>query len=739
MLKLYIDGHRVNLSEDAKTDFYRRNPYFTNDGDYTLDLDINLGDPENAQLYHHAYRLDRVRRSSRRTAILIDDTTVLIHGTEVVLDVHDNFAKIQIVAGASEFNYEMGDRKLQDLDLWKPYGTDEGVFFPVCAFNDSEHADYGMMDSTQYKTDENSNNKELMWTIVNRISSRVDHTGVIPLVTEIRQPYMWAVVERVIEALGYTVGGNVIKTDTRYSRMVMVHAIRTRYIAETLPEWKVSEFFDEIQKFFNVIIIVDSTAKEVNIVHAWDYFDDATVDIPHADIISVKKDYNQKSAMTMIDYAAVHYAFTDKNLNKYAAIPRSLMELATEVNAVSVSGSRAYDKNYYDGIWKAITGSESFLTQTSVPNNVASVFDLRRIYKMTLNGEERQFVLWSVEKDYCALKMVNAFAAKESKRSDVTDVELKIVPVRMTSSPATGVAEMWWQYPLPAVDGEVSSYGKVIWGNQPSDSDDETSAFNEEIKSGKKEEEKSIKHADAIFVAFYFGPVPIEWEDPDHEVPMKNSTTPKSIAIASPDWQVQLHKMRGLPGNNYFWCCSRQAKLGSTPMTMAINGTNGMDAYTYSKNPVVDTSVAYTIQFRSNRLPDVRKIFLIENRKYYCKELKYDITANHRSEIVEGVFIPLAMAEGGEALFYVDYDLDHVIVDNKVMNVMQGDTIDLSLRMATNPVGSSGSLVVHAYVEMGGTDITSTAFTLNGRNGTVHIDSVTGDVLIRAWLAALDD
>ena len=745
MLQLYIDGHRVNLSQDARTDFYRRNPYFTNEGDYTLDLDIDLGDPENARLYHHGYRLDRVRRSSRRTAILRDGTTVIIHGTEVVLDVHDNYAKIQIVAGASEFNYEMGDRLLQELDLWKPYGEDEGVFFPVCAYNDSEHADYGMMDSKQYDIhagDNEANQKELKWTIVNRIDKNNSGYGnIIPLVQEIRQPYMWAVVERVIEALGYSVGENAIKTDARYCRMVMVHAIRTRYIAETLPEWKVGEFFDEIQKFFNVIIIVDSTTREVNIVHAWDYFDDDFVEVPHQDIISVKKDFDQKSSMTMIDYTAVHYAFTDKMLNKYADIPASLMNLSTQVSAQSVNGTRAYDKNYYDGIWKAITGGESFVNKDSIPSSVTAAFPSRKVYTMTLNGEQRQFVLWSVEDDYCALKMVNTFAAKTSNRSDVTDVEMKIVPVRMVSSPITGSQDVWFQYPLPAVDGELSSYHKIIYGGSALVEDEEnTSVFNDEIKSGNHKEEKKNR-ADAIFVAYYFGYVSIDWEDPDHQVPTRGGS-PVKIAIASPDWQVQLHKKRGnailsvvTSDSTYFWRSSRQVKLGSTPLTMAINGTNGMDAYTYSKNPTVDTSVAYTIQFRCHRLPDVRKIFLIDHRLYYCKELKYDISASRRSEIVEGIFTPLAMTEGGEAIYYVEYDLDHVIVDNKVMSAMQGDTIDLTLRMATNPIGGSASQVVYAYVEMGGTDITSTAFSRDGRIGHVHIDSVMGDVHIKAWLA----
>ena len=44
MLKLYIDGHPVNISKGTRTDYYEKNPFFTNEGDYTLDIDINLND-----------------------------------------------------------------------------------------------------------------------------------------------------------------------------------------------------------------------------------------------------------------------------------------------------------------------------------------------------------------------------------------------------------------------------------------------------------------------------------------------------------------------------------------------------------------------------------------------------------------------------------------------------------------------------------------------------------------------
>ena len=51
MLKLYIDGHPVNISKGTRTDYYEKNPFFTNEGDYTLDIDINLNDPQNAKPY----------------------------------------------------------------------------------------------------------------------------------------------------------------------------------------------------------------------------------------------------------------------------------------------------------------------------------------------------------------------------------------------------------------------------------------------------------------------------------------------------------------------------------------------------------------------------------------------------------------------------------------------------------------------------------------------------------------
>ena len=79
MLQLHIDGQRVNLPGEMSTEYNVLNPFFTNQGDYTLDIDIPLDDPVNALVYHNIHRIDHTRRSSRRTAILSDETGVIVH------------------------------------------------------------------------------------------------------------------------------------------------------------------------------------------------------------------------------------------------------------------------------------------------------------------------------------------------------------------------------------------------------------------------------------------------------------------------------------------------------------------------------------------------------------------------------------------------------------------------------------------------------------------------------------
>ena len=158
MLKLLIDSQEVRLSEDLQTDYFITNPYFTRTGEHTYDIDIDLSDPVNAAIYGHIDRADVGTRYHHRSALLISEHGVLMRGTEVILQLEDGHAKIQLVAGNSEMNYLAGDSLYLDmLDLGEietltssvatqslsgTYPEWDFVCCPICTYNEEETADY---------------------------------------------------------------------------------------------------------------------------------------------------------------------------------------------------------------------------------------------------------------------------------------------------------------------------------------------------------------------------------------------------------------------------------------------------------------------------------------------------------------------------------------------------------------------------------------------------------------------
>ena len=718
MLQLHIDGMRVNLPDSASTEYNILNPFFTNQGDYTLDIDIPLDDPENARVYHNIHRIDHTRRKLRRTAILSDEHGILAKGQEVLLEVDGKTAKIQIVGGASEFNYIAGDQTLQQLDLWVPYDASEMVFPPVCVFNDSDHAAFDVIDSEEWVTEDSARVRK--WRVVNRPRWRRSDFA-LDESHEIGQPYLWAVVRRVVQALGFEIGTSVIETDSRYSSIIMVHGYSSRFIAETLPPWTVSQFFDEIQKFFNVIVTVDSSTRQVNIEHAWNFFRSNTLQhIHHTDIITpIEKEFDTSNDLTMVDYSSVRYNFTSIDSNKYLDLDPDLKSVCQTVQAQTATTGSAYDVNYYSGLWRALFGNDGFANDDELPASIDSQFGDRKLFHQTFGGEDRTFVWWVNEENLCGFRMADQFARKKSPRPDVTEVELNIVPARMVSSYISGGDGHMWQYPMPAVNGEATSYGSVKFGIVESS---DNGGLNEDIKSGYKSSDE--KRTDVMFVAFWMGNVDVDWENPSWNTP-----SGLKVPVAAPDHYVQLATVRR---EDVFWKDFRQVRIGSGNQTMAILGTNGSDAYSYSKNPIVDSTAVYTVKFRCIAIPDIRQIFLIENRKFFCKQLKFRIDAGNRSEICEGTFIPVVSADGSEAsesVFYVSYQLESVILANRIYSVEGGGSLDLTLSIS----GGNASHTIHAVITMGNNNITTSVFTASGRTATISIPSVNGDVFIHAW------
>ncbi|KAA6338303.1 hypothetical protein EZS27_013695, partial [termite gut metagenome] len=75
--------------------------------------------------------------------------------------------------------------------------------------------------------------------------------------------------------------------------------------------------------------------------------------------------------------------------------------------------------------------------------------------------------------------------------------------------------------------------------------------------------------------------------------------------------------------------------------TLSLLGEHGMYNTSYSKNIDVKTDTEFVITFLTNKILDSMAIFVIDNKKFYCKQLHYKIKPQGIVKEVEGTFYPI--------------------------------------------------------------------------------------------------
>ena len=218
-------------------DFYTSNPFFTKKGEWTLDIDINLHDPQNALVYKSINRIDVRTHPTNRTAVLFNADRLILHGTEVIDSIDENKAKIQLVGGNSELNYLGGiSRHIQDVDMgimnlgnteqemldnavasWGgSYPDQEWVCLPVCIKNETTHKDLGVIDNRASMSDDTNyiceNMPHISFSGGNDFDkASIDLGGVGEENKICAMPYVPAFIEHLIAGFGFALGSAAVK------------------------------------------------------------------------------------------------------------------------------------------------------------------------------------------------------------------------------------------------------------------------------------------------------------------------------------------------------------------------------------------------------------------------------------------------------------------------------------------------------------------------------------------------
>jgi hypothetical protein len=588
MTRLFIDRQEVNLPADMELELYRCNPFFTKNGDYTFEIEIDLREPANRKVYQNLNRLDVTKRPENRSALLICDGVKVIEGTEIILSMDDDKVDIQLVADNSDINYLMGDdESIRDYDLGEASVTrEEANELVEKYYPESNFAICPMISSKTKRAPTVAKNSCNFFNPSSYGSQSMDSGSTVN-----PQPYVLYILQKVIESLGYKVGYNQLTQVDLFTRIFFLNSYVGEPFSRLAPDMTRQEFIEECEKFFNCVLTADSIKKTVNIYQINTFYDNKPKTYINKVLDEFKKEYDNEETVNM-NYTNVAYGSNYSDM--FRRVSKEIVEKCESVewDDWDTLVSKSFSKDYYN-----------------------------KFYIHHVKGDEIEYVPYEVE-----LTAVSATARYEkifNRFGDIIDdedededkVELGFVP----AASAIGI-----------VSGVISDMVQDEEDNDDDEDDDDEQEFLSALESGLEEE----TFPECFRIAINAGIQPC-WDKYGQPVAGKYSVQSwiDGVGYNETSYLKDGGSSKGTPYRSYIHY--------NDELTLALRGEKGLYARFYSKNKKVNTKVKYTISFVTDKILDPKTIFVIGNKEYYCNQLKYVIKADGKDKVCEGEFYPV--------------------------------------------------------------------------------------------------
>lgn len=588
MVKLLIDDQAVAIDSDFNTDIIRENPLITSTGDYSYDIDVDLRVPQNRRIYREFQRLNTLSSFSQRKAVLLDNEKILARGAEAVLSIEENRAKIQVLSNNSELNYICDNKQsIRDLD----FGTVETKTLELAA-KVSGHLYGEVVDGIAVReayplvSREDFGGYGSNASFFNGLQGGAGATRIaFSDVDNLRpMPYLLYYVDKLVEILGYSMGTCHIDR-AKYKRLLVIHGYDTLEYAKMLPNWTVSEFISEVEKFFGVVFLVDSVGQKIDIVSVDSYYEGAGYEYIDRDDVLDEHEVNFEPGEEdfQTSYQNVGYKLPSSEYWKLAAIDEEVDKRCERVN------KSFYTVEEYD------------------PKSLVIFYDHRRKeewihYEEEGGGENSQYA-----------RFVNFFAPVV-KDASVSRTELAITPVKMQCSyRVADIGGYMFVVPIPEYfENKGATLSDAIRG------------------------ETMDNASDRMQVAFYLGFChfrEISGERSPFSFGTTQCVTTRYLQLYNVDWQFT----------------SDDEEDVALKLNLELKGEEGRCATELNAGVFIDGTRQFKIRFKTNKFLDPRKKFVIANRLLYCQQLRYKLEQGKISDIVEGVFYPsLAVVNSSE-------------------------------------------------------------------------------------------
>lgn len=678
MTQVIIDGIEAVLADSFATTVKRENCILTKNGEYTYDLTLLLDNPTNLQLYGFLNRLNKSGTvATKRSAVLVADGRVYCRGTEVITGWTDKDVQIQIVSGNSELNHIIGDSlRIEWLDLGEIQGD---VITPFSQANIGSNPTYPTVDyclpTILDKASETYYNIYLAQGKYNEgrpklleFTGKIERSGSYDggsgsvsaeLSYQLRpQPFLCAIVRRLLIALGYTIGQNQLE-NTQFKKLFVVNLRNTKKYAEMLSGWSVKDFLEEVEKLCNICFVVDNVHRTVDILQKAVFYANSRA-LPLRKVVDDYQLDVEESGDAEWSNSDVTYDLPDNATYRKLRLNKDLKSGATiESNPtypfppeMVIGDSWKYrQKIYKDESTGRLYYMRGELTDTDFYRGngdkvIPACFALKQSVLLDSTNYDTYMYTLQCMGNATGIEYGNVYEGldllADLEREDSTsEIELKLKPAPMALIPSY---MYWTQYDghdcmRPGMQSIICIEGEEARGNEevqeeetePATDNEGRQTFGEYIETF---ESKSESSAGNLYIAFYAG---LQFH--------RHSYLPQAYIDAY--YADHFDEFKGNPTDIYPWSVSAVELFTGTLRLQ------DMDAVVYADIYEIDTTRHVTFECYDRVMLSPLSVVNIKNKLWVIREIEETITAKGRKDRWKLVCHPISINATAEQLPWV--------------------------------------------------------------------------------------
>lgn len=613
MTELFVNNEQVTLPDKFSTEVIEGNPFINPIGETSLDITCSLLEPANAYIFGYLHRTNSKKDISQSLdcKLLVDATEY--YGKCIILEFSDEEVKFQLVFKNSIFTYAISeDLELRHLNLGtaainpgeiilnfdKSYPEIDFqllmVYNPDITYNFAgfDMVDGDLLNRLTYVHNTTTNKYELRYGLdgeevnINGMFGngdvRIKKTLYSP------QPYLSAIIRKVINALGFQLGVNEIANHPVYKDAIIVNGATSLRYADMLPGWTVKKFIEQIQLWQNCRFIYNHLTEVVDI--RYNHLNSVNPTYAQLEVLDDFTGASEEGDPVMNRERNIEYNLPDTDGYKYSRIDKKILEeftnvtmssgtLQESVNALMMNGNPAWIYNF--------PNSKPFLImQEGIPKIVHE-------FPMLQNNPDTD-------------------SADETL--DIVPAEMKLIKfyIRDRSSNATSS----WVYTMVPVNRESAILLTDINDTEHSMSVDDAI---KDPSSVTGDEETS----DVMQIVLYRG--------------YRNSGV-----------QGTFVSLDGLPEpftrsvSDIYPDGSFHRLISTDPEVRNLLSLEYLQEYLYGREAEIDNSKKYRFRFfRPMQDLDITDVFVINGEHYRAYQFHKNITSEGMDEVIEGEFYKL--------------------------------------------------------------------------------------------------